>query len=151
MPDPTPMPTATPLAAAAAAESRARRRTRQAAEARAYLVADVVRRALVPVAAVIAGVALLLMRESVRGALIATVCGIAAGQILKIVMLFVAMGFSAVESGYGDVFGQTPEERASGPSVRYVVYGWLIDILPPLLAAGSTLVVGAVVRPFEVT
>jgi hypothetical protein len=128
------------------------RRARQAAEARRESIRDVMQLAAMPTGAVVAGVVLLLAQDPLGKALIATVVGTGVGYLVKLVMLIGAMAFSAVDSGYAEMYGDTLEERrmiresGPGPSLGYVIYGWLLSIVPPLAAAASTLIVGAVLR-----
>jgi len=99
-----------------------------------------------PLGATAGGAVLLGLGEPVVQVLIAVVAGFIVGQAAKLVMAFGGMWFGAESSGYGDVFGETPEERARGPSRWFVVYGWLFLILPPLIAALGAFAAGAILR-----
>jgi hypothetical protein len=92
------------------------------------------------VAAVVTGIILLFSGIDLVASIVATLVGGIVGGIAGIVLVLVAMSFSADQAGYGREMHLTENDQ---PSLGYRVVGWLYLPLPPLLGVAATLLVSA--------
>lgn len=85
---------------------------------------------------VVTGTVLVALGSDVVVSLGAIVGGVVAGYLAQVVFIIIGMSFSAEESGYGRAMGLSDNDH---PSRGYVVVGWLLVLVPPIVAFGATL------------